>query len=99
MGTQSSRIQVLRREFDERGFLVLPSALPAQQKAIMSKAFDKFMLEHPDEWVHLSSANSTAANVLPHVGDFDFAIENPVTLDVLRALIGEDVTFEEFDMM
>jgi ectoine hydroxylase-related dioxygenase (phytanoyl-CoA dioxygenase family) len=36
---------------------------------------------------------------LPSAIDFDFAIENPVTLSVLRALIGEEITFEEFAMM
>jgi Phytanoyl-CoA dioxygenase (PhyH) len=99
MGRQSSRIQTLCQEFDERGFVVLSGALSGQQTAIMSRAFDKFMQERPEEWVHLSSANSTAANVLPSVDDFDFAIENPITLNILRVLIGEDVTFEEFGMM
>jgi ectoine hydroxylase-related dioxygenase (phytanoyl-CoA dioxygenase family) len=99
MGKQSRDIEALCREFEERGFLVIPNAISSQQVSILSRAFDRFMEEYPEEWVHLSSANSTAANVLPSVDDFDFAIENPVTLNILRMLIGEDVTFEEFDMM
>jgi len=99
MRMSSTDIQALCGEFDEKGFLVVPGALPSQQTSIMDRAFDRFTEEYPEEWVHLSSANSTAANVLPKVSDFDFAIENPVTLNILRVLIGEDVTFEEFDMM
>jgi Phytanoyl-CoA dioxygenase (PhyH) len=99
MGKHSSDIQALCREFDEIGFLVIRNAISSQQASISSRAFDKFLEEHPEEWVHLSSANSTAANVLPSADDFDFAIENSVILDILRALIGEDVTFEEFGMM
>jgi hypothetical protein len=94
-----SDIQALCREFNERGFLVISNALSTRQTRNLDQAFDKFMEEHPEEWVHLSSANSTAANVLPSASDFDFAIENPVTLNILRALIGEEVSFEEFDMM
>jgi len=97
MRTNSSDTQA--SEFAEKGFLVVPGALSLQLSSMMDRAFDKFMQEHPEEWVHLSDANSTAANVLPHVSDFDSAIENPVTLNILRGLIGEDVTFEEFGMM
>jgi ectoine hydroxylase-related dioxygenase (phytanoyl-CoA dioxygenase family) len=99
MDTHSDHIQALCREFDQRGFLIIPNAISSQQASILRHAFDRFMEDHPEEWVHLSNANSTAANVLPSVDDFDFAIENPVTLDILRALIGEEVTFEEFGMM
>jgi hypothetical protein len=94
-----SDTQAICSEFAEKGFLIVPGALSLQLSSMMDRAFDKFMQEHPEEWVHLSDANSTAANVLPHVSDFDSAIENPVTLNILRGLIGEDVTFEEFGMM
>lgn len=94
-----SDTQAICSEFAEKGFLVVPGALSLQLSSMMDRAFDKFMQERPGEWVHLSDANSTAANVLPHVSDFDSAIENPVTLNILRVLIGEDVTFEEFGMM
>jgi ectoine hydroxylase-related dioxygenase (phytanoyl-CoA dioxygenase family) len=94
-----SDTQAICSEFAEKGFLVVPGALSPQLSSMMDRAFDKFMQEHPEEWVHLSDANSTAPNVLPHVSDFDSAIENPVTLNILRSLIGEDVTFEEFGMM
>ena len=99
MGMNLSETQALSSEFEEKGFLVIPGALPLQLSSMMDRAFDKFMQEHPEEWVHLSDANSTAPNVLAHMSDFDFAIENPVTLNILRRLIGEDVTFEEFGMM
>jgi len=99
MGMNLSETQAICSEFEERGFVVVPGALSLQASSMMDRAFDKFMQEQPEEWVHLSDANSTAANVLPHVSDFDCAIENPVTLKILRGLIGEDVTFEEFGMM
>ena len=38
-------------------------------------------------------------NLLPHTADFDEAIENPKTLDILRSIIGEEITFEEFAVM
>ena len=31
--------------------------------------------------------------------DFDFAIENPTTLAILRSLMGELITFEEFEIL
>src|SRR5262249_6939027 len=40
-----------------------------------------------------------SVNVLPRTADFDFAIENPVTLNLLRRILGEEITFEELSIM
>lgn len=40
-----------------------------------------------------------SVNVLPRTSDFDLAIENPVTLNVLRSILGEEITFEELSIM
>src|SRR5262245_42416761 len=87
------------RQFEERGFLVIPGALSSRQVATLSQAVDRHLDSHSDEWIKLSESMQQTVNVLPQTGDFDAAIENPVTLDILRSLLGEEITFEEFSIM
>ena len=60
---------------------------------------DRHLRDFPDDWISLSDSFCEGTNVLPHTADFDEAIENPKTLEVLRAILGEEMTFEEFAIM
>ena len=86
-------------EFDVRGYLRVAQALTGAQVARFSEAVDQHLKGFPNEWVELSDSFREGTNVLPHTADFDEAIENPKTLDILRAIIGDEITFEEFAIM
>jgi len=89
----------LTREFEERGFLVLPDALSPSQVGDLNRAVEQSFEAHRGEWVIFDESLMQTPNVLPGTSAFDLAIENPVTLDILRALIGEDIALEEFGLM
>jgi hypothetical protein len=87
------------KEFDERGFVVIPDALTAEQVARLNAVVDRYQAEHPDEWIIFSESLQQTVDVLPHLADFDFTIENPRILGLLRGLLGEEISFEEFSIM
>ncbi|MEE3285641.1 MAG: phytanoyl-CoA dioxygenase family protein [Planctomycetota bacterium] len=93
------QLEQFAREFDERGFLKLEAALSKDQVAGFNAAVDRHRLTFPDRWVELSDSFCEGTNVLPDTADFDEAIENPRVLDILRKIIGEEITFEEFAIM
>ena len=92
-------LDLLAREFNDRGFLKIENALSSDQVIRFNAAVERHRDAHPQRWVELSDSFREGTNVLPDTGDFDEAIENPKTLDILRAIIGEDITFEEFAIM
>ncbi len=87
------------QEFDRNGYLLLPEVLPAGQVRELNTAIDRYLTGYPDEWVHFSESLLQTVDVLPNVADFDGTLENPVILGVLRELIGDDLTFEEFSII
>ena len=93
------QLDQLAGEFDERGFLKVEDALSRAQVARLDAAVDRHRSAHPDRWIELSDSFREGTNVLPDTGDFDEAIENPRVLDILRRIIGEQITFEEFAIM
>jgi len=92
---QTSRAQ----EFHERGFLVIPNTLSAEQLAILNRAVDRDLDEHGGEWVKFDESLIETPDVLSRTAEFDFAIENPLTLAILRSLLGELITLEEFEIL
>ena len=84
------------REFEKQGFLIIPEALAAGQIAALNQAIDHDRQTFPDGWLQFNEALAQAPDILARTSEFDFAIENPLTLGFLRSLIGEDITFEEF---
>ena len=93
------QIETLAREFEEQGYVKVEHALSREQLTRFNAAVDRHRESHPERWVELSDSFREGTNVLPDTEDFDEAIENPTTLDILRAIIGEDITFEEFAIM
>jgi ectoine hydroxylase-related dioxygenase (phytanoyl-CoA dioxygenase family) len=92
---QPSRVS----EFHERGFLVIPNTLSAEQLSVLNRAVDRDLREHDQKWVKFDESLIETPDVLSRTAEFDFAIENPATLGILRSLIGELITFEEFEIL
>jgi len=86
-------------EFERQGFLSVPNALAAEQISAFNREIDHYLKQFPDEWVRFDVSLVQTVNVLPRTSAFDAAIENPVTLDLLRGLLGEEISFEEFSIM
>jgi ectoine hydroxylase-related dioxygenase (phytanoyl-CoA dioxygenase family) len=92
-------LRLMAEEFNQQGFLRIENALSTDQVADFNAAVDRHLEAYPEDWIELSDSFSEGTNVLPKTSDFDEAIENPNTLDILRAIIGEQITFEEFAIM
>ena len=89
----------LASEFHERGFLIIRNALSAEQVSILNRAVDHDFDEHGDEWVKFDESLIETPDVISRTAEFDFAIENPATLAILHGLLGELITFEEFEIL
>jgi ectoine hydroxylase-related dioxygenase (phytanoyl-CoA dioxygenase family) len=85
-------------EFHERGFVVVPDALSLSEVRALNEAIDGYLADYPEDWVQFDTMRQTV-DVLPRVTDFDRTIENPRILDLVRAVLGDDLTFEEFSIM
>ena len=93
------QLREMAAEFDRNGYLRVERALSDEQIASFNAAVDRHRLAFPDDWLELSDSFCEGTNVLPHTADFDEAIENAKTLEILRTIIGEAITFEEFAIM
>lgn len=93
------QLQQMVDDFNRLGYLCVERALTPEQIASFNQAVDRHLVEFPDDWVPLSDSFCEGSDVLPHTADFDSAIENPKTLVILRAILGEHITFEEFAIM
>lgn len=96
--TRLSRPQLLE-EFHEQGFVMVPGALSSEQVAALNSAVDWYLKEFPEEWIHFNESLIQTVNVLPHTSDFDLAIENRATLQILSGLLGKEISFEEFSIL
>lgn len=91
--------QPAAREFHERGFLVVTNVLTAEQLLALNRAVDHDLAQHAADWVTFDESLVETADALSRTDAFDFTIENPITLSILRGLIGELITLEEFEVM
>lgn len=98
MPRSEERQEILRR-FEERGFVVIQNALSTREVSVLNRAVDRYWEEHRGQWTVFDESLIHTANVLPSMSEFDFTIENSATLDILRGVIGEEITFEEFEIM
>src|SRR5262245_6564991 len=86
-------------EFERQGFLSVPNALAPEEISAFNLEIDDYLHRFPDEWIHFDASLVQTVNVLPRTAAFDAAIENPRTLNLVRGLLGEKVSFEEFSIM
>jgi len=91
--------QALARDFHDQGFVVIRNSLSAEQLSIFNRAVDHDLSRHGGEWVRFDESLIETPDVLSRTAEFDSAIENPTTLGILRSLIGELITFEEFEIL
>ena len=89
----------LAEEFNARGFLVVRGALPKKNLHELNSVVDWYMENYHEGRIELSDSSVEFENILPKTSAFDSVIENPVVLDILRTIIGESVTFEQFSIM
>ena len=54
---------------------------------------------NPEERIQMNDYTTEVENVLPRTDDFDCVVEDLQMLDILRHVIGENVTFEQFSFM
>jgi ectoine hydroxylase-related dioxygenase (phytanoyl-CoA dioxygenase family) len=94
-----AQLQQMASEFHKLGYLRLEAALSTEQIARFNASVDRLIQEHPGNWVALSDSFCEAVDILPHTANFDEAIENLRTLEVLTAILGERIAFEEFAVM
>lgn len=87
------------QEFHERGLLIIPGALSAEQLSRLNRAVDEDRERHGNQWVTFDESLIETPDVLSRTAEFDFTIENPRPLGILRSLIGELITFEEFEIL
>jgi hypothetical protein len=87
------------RHFDHQGYLRIDNALTAEQVTRLDQAVERHRQAHPDGWMALSDSFTEAVDVLPYTSDFDEVIESPPILEVLVAILGDELTFEEFAIM
>jgi ectoine hydroxylase-related dioxygenase (phytanoyl-CoA dioxygenase family) len=95
----ATQLDEMVRHFDRQGYLCVENALTAEQVRRFDQAVDRHITNCPDGWVALSDSFCEAIDVLPHTAAFDEVIESPLVLEILRAILGEDLTFEEFAIM
>jgi ectoine hydroxylase-related dioxygenase (phytanoyl-CoA dioxygenase family) len=88
----------LAAQFQEHGFVVLAEVLSTDQVVTLNRAIDDYLARYPEEWARFDTLNQTV-DLLPRVEDFDVLIEHPRMLQLLRALLGEDLSFEELSII
>jgi hypothetical protein len=86
-------------ELERQGYLSVPNALMPTQVSAFNREIDDYLKRFPEEWIHFDASLVQTVNVLPRTSAFDAAIENRLTLDLLRGLLGEEISFEEFSIM
>lgn len=83
--------------FREHSYVVLPRILNAEQVHILNEAIDRDRATNPFLWWFQGSPNN-GGNLLLTEPDFDIAPRIPVVLDLLDALMGDPVCFEELSV-
>lgn len=96
---EKPQLETMAEEFNRLGYLRVEHALTAEQIVRFNLAIDAHYRNFPDDWISLSDSFCEGTNLLPHTADFDEVIENERTLEILRAILGENITFEEFAIM
>jgi Phytanoyl-CoA dioxygenase (PhyH) len=95
----ATQLDDMVRHFDLQGYLRVENALTADQIRRLDQAVDWHLKDCPDDWMALSDSFCEAIDVLPHTAAFDEVIESPLLLEILQAILGANLTFEEFAIM
>jgi len=89
----------LARRLEVDGYIVIENALSADRLKALNAAVDRYLDAYPEEWIQMNDYTIEIENVLPRTDDFDGVLEDRQVLDILRHVIGENITFEQFSFM
>lgn len=95
----SAQLKQMADEFHRLGYLRVEEALTAEQIARFNHSVDDHLQTFPGDWISLSDSFTEAVDILPNTAAFDEAIENPKTLEILCAILGQRIAFEEFAIL
>lgn len=88
----------IERTFDERGYLLIPDALSTEYLREVNAALDAD-LRAADWPLKRGEGQRQDANILPRMPILDHLVENPKLMPIVRSLLGEAATFDEFSIM
>jgi hypothetical protein len=91
--------RALALEFHERGFLIIPNALSSMQLSMLNGVVDRDLEKHKDKWITFDESLIETPDIISRTAEFDFTIENPLTLGIMRSFLGELITLEEFEII
>ena len=94
-----TQLDAMVRHFDVQGYLRVEKALTAEQIRRLDQAVSWHIKDCAGDWMALSDSFCETIDVLPHTDAFDEVIESPLMLEILGAILGEDLAFEEFAIM
>ncbi len=86
-------------EFERQGFLSVPNALTPAQISAFNREIDDYLKRFPEEWIHFElpwCKPSTCCRGLPSLMPRSRMLRRST---LLRAMLGEEITFEEFSIM
>ena len=83
------------RQIQQQGFVVIPDALDQAQIALANRVIDADVRSNAQSWARFDETLSESVDILSRTGELDFTIENPITLEPLRMLLGEQIALEE----
>ena len=89
----------LARRLETDGYVVIENALSADELSALNAAVDRYLDAYPEEWIQMNDYTIEIENLLPRTDDFDGIVEDQQMLDILRHVIGENITFEQFSFM
>lgn len=92
-------LEQCRRDFDEQGFLILPESLSPEQVSVINAALDRDLAAQGQWPLRRGPGHQQDANILLRLPELDITVENPTLMPILRALVGDNVTFDEFSVM
>ena len=91
-------VPTLTSTFAEQGFLILPGVLSADELTTMNGALDRD--RDANDWpLKRGDGHSQDANILLRMPELDPLVEHPNLMPLVRSIVGDDVSFDEFSVM
>ncbi len=99
MTTSESHPEQLAKRLETDGYIVIENALSVERIRNLSAAVDGYLDAYPQELIEMTANTIEVENVLPNTDAFDGIVEDRQMLDILRHVIGTNITFEQFSFM
>jgi ectoine hydroxylase-related dioxygenase (phytanoyl-CoA dioxygenase family) len=89
----------LAKRLETDGYVVIENALSPGRLETLNASVDRYLDAYPEAWIQMNDHTVEIENVLPSTDEFDGVVEDRHVLDILRHVIGENITFEQFSFM